>query len=115
MSVVSFFKVPRIELDDYRRWVGTLPCCGCGKEATDECRNDPHHRIGHGRCGNVKTDDLECLPLCRACHTALHAMGWAAWEAIHGLQSAFIVETLIQAYRQGVLTFDRKTARGISA
>ena len=41
--------------------------------------------------------------------------GWAAFESKYGTQHAMTVDTLIQAFRQGVLTLDKKTARGIAA
>lgn len=107
----SFFKVPRIDEPTYRAWVRTLPCSVKRCHHTSEA----HHRVGHGRCGTVKTDDLECMPLCRIHHAELHDHGWEAFEEKYGAQSAFIVETLIQAHRQGVLPIDRKTAKGIAS
>jgi hypothetical protein len=106
----SFFKVARIEAPEYLAWVRSLPCWVCNSPF----KSDAHHRIGHGRCGSVKTDDLEAMPLCPACHRELHDNGWHAFEEVNGPQSELIVKTVLQAYRQGVLVMDRKVAKGIA-
>lgn len=80
----SFMRIPkryRWESAKWLKWVKSQQCCGCGSSA-----DDPHHIIGHGQGGmGTKAHDLFSIPLCRACHDALHA-DMRAWEAEHGSQ-----------------------------
>lgn len=80
----SFMRIPkryRWESAKWLKWVKSQQCCGCGGSA-----DDPHHIIGHGQGGmGTKAHDLFTIPLCRACHDALHA-DMRAWEAEHGSQ-----------------------------
>lgn len=80
----SFMRIPkrqRWENKKWLKWVKSQQCCGCGSSA-----DDPHHIIGHGQGGmGTKAHDLFSIPLCRACHDALHA-DMRAWEAEHGSQ-----------------------------
>lgn len=52
-----------------------LPCCACG-----HVPSDPHHLKARG-FGGVKSDDSQCVPLCRVCHTAVHTRGADFWRA----------------------------------
>ncbi len=62
-------KPRREEMPVYTRWVKTQKCMTCGNQA-----DDPHHIIGHGLGGmGTKADDLFVIPLCRKCHSELHA------------------------------------------
>ncbi|HGG2786762.1 TPA: DUF968 domain-containing protein, partial [Escherichia coli] len=62
-------KPQREEMPVYTRWVKTQKCMTCGNQA-----DDPHHIIGHGLGGmGTKADDLFVIPLCRKCHSELHA------------------------------------------
>ncbi|MDA5547660.1 DUF968 domain-containing protein [Yersinia massiliensis] len=80
----SFMRIPkrqRWESKKWLKWVKSQQCCGCGSSA-----DDPHHIIGHGQGGmGTKAHDLFTIPLCRACHDALHA-DMRVWEAEHGSQ-----------------------------
>lgn len=80
----SFMRIPkryRWESAKWLKWVKSQQCCGCGGSA-----DDPHHIIGHGQGGmGTKAHDLFTIPLCRACHYALHA-DMRVWEAEHGSQ-----------------------------
>ncbi|MHA3358575.1 DUF968 domain-containing protein [Yersinia enterocolitica] len=80
----SFMRIPkrqRWESKKWLKWVKSQQCCGCGGSA-----DDPHHIIGHGQGGmGTKAHDLFTIPLCRACHDALHA-DMRVWEAEHGSQ-----------------------------
>ncbi|MCB5307455.1 DUF968 domain-containing protein [Yersinia massiliensis] len=80
----SFMRIPkryRWESAKWLKWVKSQQCCGCGSSA-----DDPHHIIGHGQGGmGTKAHDLFTIPLCRACHDALHA-DMRVWEAEHGSQ-----------------------------
>ncbi|WP_145585202.1 DUF968 domain-containing protein [Yersinia intermedia] len=80
----SFMRIPkryRWESARWLKWVKSQQCCGCGSSA-----DDPHHIIGHGQGGmGTKAHDLFSIPLCRACHDALHA-DMRVWEAEHGSQ-----------------------------
>lgn len=80
----SFMRIPkryRWESAKWLKWVKSQQCCGCGSSA-----DDPHHIIGHGQGGmGTKAHDIFTIPLCRACHDALHA-DMRVWEAEHGSQ-----------------------------
>lgn len=58
----------------------------CGNQA-----DDPHHIIGHGLGGmGTKADDLFVIPLCRKCHSELHA-GVKDFEEKHGSQLLLLI------------------------
>jgi len=40
--------------------------------------SDPHHVKARG-FGGVKSDDSQCVPLCRPCHDDVHRLGLHAW------------------------------------
>lgn len=83
----------------YLKWVKTQPCVVCNAPA-----DDPHHLVGWGySVMSSKVSDYWTFPLCRAHHDQLHLRGWHEWEALHGLQWKFIVKTLTQAIREGVV------------
>ena len=74
----------------YTDWVKRQPCMIMHCQA-----DDPHHIMGHGLTGGTKAPDWACIPLSRATHTALHDMGYEAWEDIHGSQ----LDLLMQFWR----------------
>ena len=78
----------------YLKFVRTLDCCHCGNSETV-----PHHIIGVDRMGKMggKASDLAVFPVCTTCHAEIHrdAKGWP--------QTRFILDTLDEAHRQGVL------------
>ncbi|EQB1440889.1 DUF968 domain-containing protein [Escherichia coli] len=64
---------------------------------------DPHHIIGHGLGGmGTKADDLFVIPLCRKCHSELHA-GVKDFEEKHGSQLLLLIRFLMHARNSGVL------------
>ena len=84
----------------YLDWVATLPCCGCGAPA-----DDPHHIISVGLGGGTGTKPSDfpyAIPLCRPCHTLLHA-DVAEWEDAHGSQTMFALLTVHQALDEGII------------
>ncbi|WP_424405838.1 DUF968 domain-containing protein [Pasteurella sp. PK-2025] len=57
-----------IRSEKWLRWVKSQPCMCCGKQA-----DDPHHLINQdGGIMGGKSDDLDCIPLCRIHHNELH-------------------------------------------
>ncbi|BDY94485.1 hypothetical protein MUTS15_31420 [Escherichia coli] len=79
-------KSQREEMPVYTRWVKTQKCMTCGNQA-----DDPHHIIGHGLGGmGTKADDLFVIPLCRKCHSELHA-GVKDFEEKHGSQLLLLI------------------------
>ncbi|HCN6997255.1 TPA: DUF968 domain-containing protein, partial [Escherichia coli] len=79
-------KPQREEMPVYTRWVKTQKCMTCGNQA-----DDPHHIIGHGLGGmGTKADDLFVIPLCRKCHSELHA-GVKDFEEKHGSQLLLLI------------------------
>lgn len=70
----------------YMAAVRDLPCLVC--RATP---SDAHHCIS-GRNSQRKVSDFDTIPLCRPCHTELHA-GLKAWERMHGRDTGFIPQT----------------------
>jgi hypothetical protein len=107
---MSFFKVELFRCKHYTDWIRSLPCANCRKSAPSA----PHHRIGWGRVGTVKTSDIELMPLCDACHRNLHDIGWKRWEEENRPQFQMIVETINGAMSAGVLEVNQKTARNLS-
>ncbi|AKF20181.1 DUF968 domain-containing protein [Escherichia coli] len=91
-------KPRREEMPVYTRWVKTQKCMTCGNQA-----DDPHHIIGHGLGGmGTKADDLFVIPLCRKCHSELHA-GVKDFEEKHGSQLLLLIRFLMHARNSGVL------------
>lgn len=91
-------KPQREEMPVYTRWVKTQKCMTCGNQA-----DDPHHIIGHGLGGmGTKADDLFVIPLCRKCHSELHA-GVKDFEEKHGSQLLLLIRFLMHARKSGVL------------
>ena len=91
-------KPQREEMPVYTRWVKTQKCMTCGNQA-----DDPHHIIGHGLGGmGTKADDLFVIPLCRICHSELHA-GVKDFEEKHGSQLLLLIRFLMHARNSGVL------------
>ncbi|HCN9454177.1 TPA: DUF968 domain-containing protein [Escherichia coli] len=91
-------KPQREEMPVYTRWVKTQKCMTCGNQA-----DDPHHIIGHGLGGmGTKADDLLVIPLCRKCHSELHA-GVKDFEEKHGSQLLLLIRFLMHARNSGVL------------
>lgn len=91
-------KSQREEMPVYTRWVKTQKCMTCGNQA-----DDPHHIIGHGLGGmGTKADDLFVIPLCRKCHSELHA-GVKDFEEKHGSQLLLLIRFLMHARNSGVL------------
>ncbi len=74
-----------MKLPTHKKFVKTLPCCHCATTAGV----DPHHMIGVDHMGamGATTSDLALMPLCRECHTEVHAdygqdwpqTRWALW------------------------------------
>ncbi|ECL8477700.1 DUF968 domain-containing protein [Salmonella enterica] len=92
----------RLELPEYTQWVKRQPCCGCGNVS-----DDPHHIIDHGFGGTgTKACDLLVIPLCRACHAALHG-DTRAWEEQNGSQLLWLARTLARATGIGAITAAR--------
>lgn len=81
----------------YLKFVASLPCCQCGGDDAI-----PHHLIGIDSMGSVggKASDLATMPLCdvRRCHSELHH------DPAGYPQARWIMETLDEAHRQGVIT-----------
>ncbi len=91
-------KPQRKDMPVYTRWVKTQKCMTCGNQA-----DDPHHIIGHGLGGmGTKADDLFVIPLCRICHSELHA-GVKDFEEKHGSQLLLLIRFLMHARNSGVL------------
>ena len=91
-------KPQREEMPVYTRWVKTQKCMTCGNQA-----DDPHHIMGHGLGGmGTKADDLFVIPLCRKCHSELHA-GVKDFEEKHGSQLLLLIRFLMHARNSGVL------------
>jgi len=78
----------------YLAFVRTLSCCHCGNPETI-----PHHIIAVDRMGSMggKASDLATMPMCVSCHSELHR------DAKEWPQTRYILDTLEDAYRQGVL------------
>lgn len=76
----------------YLAWVRTLPCGFCRAARPSEA----HHVVpsGGGRMGK-KTDDDRTVPVCRVCHSRIHA-----GEIDKGTQNEVLIETLIEKRRQ---------------
>lgn len=74
-----------------------LPCLTCGVHG----RSDPHHlRHGvaaKGRGVGMKAQDRYCVPLCRACHDAVHMIGSRrerGWFEDYGYQALALADAL---------------------
>lgn len=55
----------------------SMPCCACGAPPP----SDPHHFRARG-FGGVKSDDSQCLALCRVCHDRVHSLGARFWDIV---------------------------------
>lgn len=53
----------------YLDFVRTLPCCACGYSRE---LSHPHHAIGRMKGMGAKVHDRLTMPLCWACHRAIH-------------------------------------------
>jgi len=84
----------------YLKWLREQPSCISGQYGVD-C----HHIKGHGYTGGVKASDYMTIPLTRTEHTHLHNIGYNAWEEIYGSQINHVVDTLMEAIKQGKLKF----------
>lgn len=64
----NFHKNHRFRCKAYLEWIARHVCCNpvCGHPETEA-----HHVETRGAGGS----DLTCVPLCRACHSELHAAG----------------------------------------
>ena len=82
------------------RWVNTLTCSVCGGYSEN------HHIKGHGQGGSLRASDLFTMPLCRDHHSELHR-GVMTWEGKHGLQWAYVGQTLAKALRLGKIDKER--------
>lgn len=95
---MSFFKQKPLRDKKYLKWVREQPSCISQRPA-----DDPHHIKGHGYTGGVKPSDYMTLPLTRDEHTYLHDIGYNSWESVYGDQRGHVLDTLIEAIKQGVL------------
>lgn len=101
----SLLKRPKLDSREYRNYVATLPCCGCGVHGQQVA----HHCIAD-RHGSSKHSDLFCMSLCNDCHRLLH-VNWREWEGQHGAQWLHVARTIEQAFIDGVLVIDKKLAK----
>jgi hypothetical protein len=78
----------------YLAFVRTLPCCHCENPETV-----PHHIIAVDSMGRMggKASDLSVMPMCVKYHSELHR-DTKDWP-----QTRYILETLEEAYQQGIL------------
>jgi len=98
-------KKPRIENELYLKWVETLDCKITGAPA-----DDAHHRCGQGGGGmGTKPHDFLAMPLTRGSHTLMHNDP-GMWID----QNQYILETIEEAFRQGVIVFDNKALKELS-
>lgn len=88
--------------DRYLAFVRTLPCAACGTEGVDA------HHITGTKAGGMGTKPPDCpyaIPLCRLCHTALHADP-LAFEQREGIsQQRVALRTVELALQQGALRY----------
>lgn len=97
-------KRQRWECAAYLAFVRQLPCVVTGQRDGIEA----HHVVGHGMSVmGSKAHDLMAFPLAHQPHMALHQMGWKAWEAKHGSQLEFVINTLELACSLGVFNVKR--------
>lgn len=66
----------------------SLSCSMCGAPPP----NDPHHLKARG-FGGVKSNDDQCVSLCRRCHDDVHRLGRAAWTR-RGIDPTVILERI---------------------
>jgi hypothetical protein len=85
--------------DEYRAWIRTLPCVGCGREGRSEAAH-----TGTDGGMSTKASDYSCVPLCTECHTqaqgAYHRARKGAFERRHGLSFARMAERLNAEWRE---------------
>ena len=93
MNVLTSFKVPRVRSRAHMSFVGTLPCCACGRKGSTQVH---HSLIGpEGKARGLKASDRYVLPVCFVDHNAIHALGDEAsfWQS-RGIDSLAIAEKL---------------------
>jgi len=83
----------------YTDWVKQLPCCHCKAS-----KSEPHHLIGIDKMGKIggKAPDFAAVPLCRVHHNEVHI------EPSKWPQTRWLIETLSEAIRQGVIKIEVK-------
>ena len=88
-------KVKRWHSKKYEAFVRSLPCANCGRP-----ESVVHHikGIGNFSGAGLKADSILAMPLCEACHEAMHLRPWL-WDN----QYEFICRTVLEAVRQGVI------------
>ncbi|MBL0581666.1 DUF968 domain-containing protein [Aeromonas caviae] len=92
-------KRKRWECEPYLAFVRQLPCVLTGSREGVEA----HHVVGHGMSVmGSKAHDIFTFPLAHQPHMELHRMGWKAWEAKHGSQLQYVINTLELACSLGV-------------
>ena len=94
-----------IKDEDYKSYIRTRPCIGCGCTGYTVA----HHQPARGNSGmGCKVSDRRCLPLCRphyfrgelvSCHDAYHQMSWPFWEK-RGIDVEQLIERLNMAYAE---------------
>lgn len=92
-------KRQRWECAAYLAFVRQLPCVVTGQREGVEA----HHVVGHGMSVmGSKAHDLMVFPLAHQPHMELHRIGWKSWEAQHGSQLQYVINTLELACSLGV-------------
>jgi len=91
----------------YKNYVRTLKCCVSGYIGEEVV---PHHITGRnyltGKCMGKKGSDLTCIPIRQSLHQELHDNGWESFERRYNIsQLEMIVKTILQAERDGVITY----------
>jgi len=80
----------------YHDYVASLPCVGCGRTGVHV-----HHVISDGHQRLTRNHDL-VLPLCPGCHQdgpqAVHQIGTAAWNELHGIRQHIEAKKLRDAW-----------------
>ncbi len=87
---------------DSLNWVKTLDCVltGCPSD-------DAHHQIGVGHGGmGTKASDLRTMPMTRGSHQEIHNNP-QLWD----MQAEYILRTIEEAFKQGVIVFDREALK----
>lgn len=85
--------------EDYKAWIRTLPCAGCGMDGRSEAAH-----TGNDGGMSIKASDYSCVPLCTDCHTqapgAYHRIGKRAFEQTSGLCFADLAARLQKEWRR---------------
>jgi len=103
--IIDLAKREPVRSDEYRAFVRSLPCCGCGVTPAGHA----HHCISDRHAAR-KASDTACMPLCPICHSALHS-GWREWEAANNTQWFHVARTIERAAQLGVLVINVEMAR----